>query len=499
MFLIIPIGHESNKVRRLPWITFGIMALCLVVHIFLSIDMGTKQNQLEGSAEEFVTYYFNHPYLELNPEIKKLMFSGVNEEKLDIVLATYRQMIPRPDRQTVAEEQENLDRLGTALLSSLNDVPYRKWGYIPADRSFIALLTYMFVHGGWLHLFGNLLLLYLTGPFIEDLWGRPIYAAFYLTMGALSALMYASHYPDFTGPLIGASGAIAGVMGAFLIHFYKTKMNFFYWIAFFFRGTFKAPAFVMLPIWVILEFFNASVIDSIQAEGSGGGGVAHWAHVWGFVFGVLVALGMKRLKIEEKYIHPKIEAKIQNGDGAVDVVITAMHKKNMGRIDEAYDLLLEEARKNPMKKDVVDALWDVGLEMGNGEEAATFFVKLIENDVRHDLLDVALKRFLDLRSKYPSTSISTTYKLALLKHLTERRDMDEAKELATELLEEVGPNSSSVMLINFAEIAKKLSPSIAKKAIELCLSHPEILPDQKELMMNDIKDLDGGTEAPAEF
>jgi membrane associated rhomboid family serine protease len=499
MFLIIPVGHESNEVRRLPWITFGIMALCLIAHIFLSMNVGAKEKKLGSSAEEYITYYFSHPYLELNPEIKELMFSGANEERLEAMLAAYRQMIPRPDRLTAVQEQEKLDQLGVALLSSINDFPYRKWGYIPADRSFLALLTYMFIHGGWLHLLGNLLLLYITGPFIEDLWGRPIYAAFYLTVGALSALMYASHYPTFTGPLIGASGAIAGVMGAFLINFYKTKINFFYWIGFFFRGTFEAPAFIMLPLWGLLEFFNASVVDSIQAEGSGGGGVAHWAHVWGFVFGVLVAVGMKYLKIEEKYIHPKIEAKIQSGEGTIDVVITAMHKKNMGRIDEAYDILLDEAKKNPMRKDVVDALWDVGIEMGNGEEAASFFVKLIENEVRHDQLDVAFKRFIDLKSKFPQASINPTYKLALLKYMTENNEMEEAQKSSAELLEEIGPHSSSVMLQNFAEIAKKLSPSLAKKTIELCLNHPEIPIEQKEVLRNRLRDLEGGKEAPAKF
>jgi membrane associated rhomboid family serine protease len=457
--------------------------------------VGAKEEKLGNSAEEYITYYFSHPYLELNPDIKELMFSGANEERLEAMLAAYRQMVPRPDQTTVAQEQERLDQLGTVLLGSINDFPYRKWGYIPADRSFLALLTYMFIHGGWLHLLGNLLLLYITGPFIEDLWGRPIYAAFYLTVGALSALMYASHYPHFTGPLIGASGAIAGVMGAFLINFYKTKINFFYWIGFFFRGTFEAPAFIMLPLWVLLEFFNASVVDSIQAEGSGGGGVAHWAHVWGFVFGVLVAVGMKYLKIEEKYIHPKIEAKIQSGEGAVDVVITAMHKKNMGRIDEAYYLLLEEAKKNPMRKDVVDALWDVGIEMGNGEEAAPFFVKLIENEVRHDRLDVAMKRFMDLKSKFPQAFINPTYKLALLEYMTENREMEEAQKLATELLDEVKPESSSVMLQKFAEVAKKLNPSIAKKVIALCLDNPEMPNDKKEMFRSDLKDLEGGESA----
>jgi membrane associated rhomboid family serine protease len=474
MFIIIPVGHESNEVRRLPWITFGIMAICLVAHIFLSMEVGAKQDRLESAAEEMIMYYFNHPYLELNPEIKKLMFAGGDEERLDAMLATYREMVPRPDRQTVSEEQEKLDQLAAALLGSLESFPYRKWGYIPADRSFLALLTYMFVHGGWLHLLGNLLLLYITGPFIEDLWGRPIYAAFYLAMGALSALMYASHYPHFAGPLIGASGAIAGVMGAFLVNFYKTKINFFYWIGFFFRGTFEAPAFVMFPLWVLLEFFNANVVDSIQAEGSGGGGVAHWAHVWGFVFGVLVAVGMKYLKIEEKYIHPKIEAKIQSGEGAVDVVITAMHKKNMGRIEEAYDILLEEARKNPMRKDVVDTLWNVGVEMGNGEEAAGYFTKLIESEIRRDQLDIAMNRYLDLKSKFPQVSISITYQFALLKYLAERKEMEEAKKLASELFDKMGPDVSPALLQNFGEIVIDIDPPIAKRAYQLCLDHPEV-------------------------
>ncbi len=494
--IVIPIGHESNEVRRLPWITFGIMGLCIILHIFLSIQVSSKQKGLESAAEEMVVYYFNHPYLELNPEVKNLMYQGGGEESVETMLSVYRQSIPRPDRLVMAQEQEKLDGLSQNLLSALNDFPYRKWGFIPADKSFLALLTYMFVHGGWLHLLGNLLLLYLTGPFIEDLWGRPVFAAFYLTMGILSALMYASHYPNFTGPLIGASGAIAGVMGAFLINFWKTKMRFFYWIAFFFRGTFEAPAFVMLPLWVLLEFFNASVVDSVNAQG-GGGGVAHWAHVWGFVFGVLVALGMKHLRIEEKYIHPKLEAKLESQEGAVDVVITALQKKSLGRIDEAYGLLLEEVHKNPFRSDVVDALWDIGLETGHGEEAARFFVKLIESEVRHDRIEVAWNRYKDLRAKVPQASIHPTYKFALLKFLIQSRDIEEANQLASELLQKLDVKSPPVLLQNFAQIAKELGPSVAKKALDLCLRHPEIPDESKETMKKELTSSESGFKAPS--
>jgi hypothetical protein len=233
----------------------------------------------------------------------------------------------------------------------------------------------------------------------------------------------------------------------------------------------------MLPLWVLLEIFNAKVVDSISPQG--GGGVAHWAHVWGFIFGVAVVLGMMYFKIEEKYIHPKIEAKIQAGEGAVDVVITAIHKKNMGRIDEAYELLLEEARKNPTRKDVVDVLWDVGVEMEKADEAARFFIKTIENEIRNNQMDIALNRFYDLKAKAPQAPLNLTYKLALLEYLTERLEIDETRKLATELIQEIDSKTSPVVLLKFATILKEHIPSLAIKVMELCLEHAEVPTDQK--------------------
>jgi len=476
--IVIPIGHESNEVRRLPWITFGIMALCFIVHIFISIQVSSTEKELMSTGEELITYYFNHPYLVLDTDLKNLIFGEDSPERMEAMLSIYRQTANRPDRTTLEAEQKKLDELTQAFMGSMNAFPYRKWGFIPADQSFLALLTYMFIHGGWLHLFGNLLLLYLTGPFIEDLWGRPVYTAFYVIIGVLSALLYAQHYPNFTGPLIGASGAIAGVMGAFLVKYWKTKMRFFYWIAFFFRGTFEAPAFVMLPLWLLLEIFNAKVVDSISSQG--GGGVAHWAHVWGFVLGVSVALAMMYFKIEERYIHPKIEAKIEAQEGPVDVVITAVQKKNTGMIDEAYALLLDEAKNNPTRKDVVDLKTD---------EAAKYFVKTIENEIRNDQMDVALNRFFDLKAKAPQAPLSLTYKLALLEYLTKRLDMNEARKLATEMIQEINSNTSPVVLLKFAALLKERTPSLAIKVMELCLEHPEVPTDQKYSLKRELNQL----------
>jgi len=432
-----------------------------------------------------VNYYIQHPYLKLDPDTKKLLFGEKQNEEVEKLLRIYRRRESRKIHLFKDEEQQKLDQLAQRLKNTLDDVPYRKYGYIPAKKNWIGLATYMFIHGGWLHLIGNLLLLYLTGPFIEDVWGRPIFTAFYIIAGLFSGFMFSLYYPNFAGPLIGASGAIAGLMGAFLIKYWKTKIKFFFFI-FIIHGTFKAPAWLMLPIWLALEIFSANRIDSVNAEG---GGVAHWAHIWGFILGLVVAAGMKRLKIEEKYVHPKIEAQVHFMDEGYKAFEEATQKINEGKSDEAYALLLSAARKNPKDKDVVEGLWNQANLLGKEKEAAEFYIRMIESEIRRNLMDAALVHFMDLKSKIPQASISMTCKFSLMTYLTERKDYKEAKELASELIEEVDLNSSPGLLQNFASAASEHSPEIAKKVMELCLKHPGITDEQKDILRTKLKEL----------
>jgi len=461
------------------------MACCLFVNILISVEIRKTGEELESTAKELLNYYIQHPYLNLDPETKKLLFGEKENEDVEEMLATYGRRESRKIHLFQDEEQQKLDQLSQKLKNTIEDVPYRKYGFIPAQKSFISLVTYMFIHGGWMHLIGNLLLLYLTGPFIEDVWGRPIFTVFYIIAGLFSGYMFSLYYPNFTGPLIGASGAIAGLMGAFLIRYWRTKIKFFFFF-FIIHGTFKAPAWVMLPIWLALEIFSANAIDSVNAEG---GGVAHWVHIWGFILGVVVAAGMKRFKIEEKYVHPKIEAQVHFVDEGYKAFEEATHKINEGKSDEAYALLLVAARKNPMDKDVVEGLWNQGKELGKEKEAAEFYVRMIESEIRHDLMDVAFAHFADLKEKVPQASISMTCKFMLMTYLTGHQDYKEAKELASELIEEVDLNSSPGLLQKFASAASEHSPEIAKKVIELSLKHPGITDEQKDVLKTKLKEL----------
>ena len=481
--MIIPVGHESDTVRRLPWITFILIAACFVVHIFISGSINDHVEQVETRGRELLDYYVSHPYLAFDPDLLVKMFGEQGKEAFESQLEAYRQ-IPREESLTSLEvEQEELDRLSQRFLQALQNVPYVKWGYIPAEKNLWGLLAYMFIHGGFLHLLGNMLLLYLMGPFIEDVWGRPIYAVFYLTMGVLAAFLYGLHYPNFQGPLIGASGAIAGVMGAFFIRYLKTKITFFYFFFPFFRGTFQAPAWLMLPLWLLLQLFNARMIDSVNSQGDGGG-VAYWAHIWGFLLGTAVAYGMKVLKIEEKFIHSKIEAKIDTGDALPKAINEVIQLKRMGKTGEAFYLLSELTSQYGSHPETAERLWDLGMDVGIKEENEKFFTSLIEKQIRRDQMEQALLHYRQLRGKLPNVSLHLTYKAALMDYMAQRNEIQEATSLANELIEEINTDSSPGLLLKFTATVLKLDGSIAQRAVDLCDKHPEITPDQKIQLKN---------------
>lgn len=475
--MIIPIGHESNSVRRLPWVTFAVMAACLVIHIFVYVQVKKASREFEKTALEYIEYYIQHPYLELDPEIKEQMF-GKDNVQIDQLLELYRSQASA-NRARQVEEQEELNQLAEKLQNSMEKIPYRKWGFIPAQMSFLGLLTYMFIHSGWLHLLGNLFFLYLTGPFIEDVWGRMIYSIFYLSAGFVAALMFAWHYPSFSGPLVGASGAIAGVMGAFLVRYWNTRIEFFYFFLIFVRGTFKAPAWLMLPLWFLLELFNARIMDSISPDGSGGG-VAHWAHVWGFVFGAGCALLIKYFKIEEKFVNPRIESQIKFTDEGFLALENALKKRRLGDNEEAYSILKEGIQKKPGDSDLIECFWDLGVEMGNTLEPAKYLTLMIEREIRREQMDSAFEHFKKLRYELPAAAINLSCKIMLLQYLIEKRDLENIRELSREVLAEIDVNTSPGLLLKLAEQAVEFDQATAAMILELCLLHPEIPPEQKE-------------------
>ena len=160
---------------------------------------------------------------------------------------------------------------------------------IPLGVAFESYFTSMFLHGGWLHLIGNMLFLWIFGDNVEDAFGHFGYLIFYLTCGVVAGIVHTFFNWGSRMPAIGASGAIAGVMGAYIIFYPRAQvLTLVPLIVFFF--TVRLPAVVILGYWFVLQFLSG--VGSLGVQQAGG--VAVWAHVGGFVMGMLVALVVHR-------------------------------------------------------------------------------------------------------------------------------------------------------------------------------------------------------------
>jgi len=165
----------------------------------------------------------------------------------------------------------------------------QQWAVIPANiaagQRLVTIVTAMFMHGGWMHIIGNMVFLWAFGPEIEDAMGPVRYLAFYLLGGTVAFLAQVAAMSDSTVPALGASGAIAAVMGAFLITYPRDQIRTLLLLGWFVTVT-VIPAAVLIGIWFLLQLF--SQVGSV-AESQSAGGVAYMAHVAGFIFGAVTA------------------------------------------------------------------------------------------------------------------------------------------------------------------------------------------------------------------
>ena len=163
----------------------------------------------------------------------------------------------------------------------------RQWSLVPADfvagRHPITALTAMFLHGGWSHILGNMVFLWAFGPEIEDAMNPGRYLVFYLAGGLAAMAAQVAVSPGSTVPTLGASGAIAAVMGAFLITYPRDRIRTVLFIGFFFTVTF-IPAFLLIGLWFLIQLVSVGAVTSMST-----GGVAYMAHVGGVLFGAITA------------------------------------------------------------------------------------------------------------------------------------------------------------------------------------------------------------------
>src|SRR5437773_81475 len=167
------------------------------------------------------------------------------------------------------------------------------YGVVPAQFTWPTLITSMFLHGGWMHVIGNMWYLWIFGDNVEDRLGHGGYIIFYLLCGIVAAFGQIVIDPTSTLPTIGASGAIAGVMGAYFVLYPRSRVLTLVPLILWWE-MFELPAFVLLGFWFLMQLFSAAGSIAVTASSHGSGGVAFMAHVAGFVFGGVAALALRQ-------------------------------------------------------------------------------------------------------------------------------------------------------------------------------------------------------------
>jgi len=311
--MIIPLAHENQRGRRWPWVTIAIIALNFVVFLCTNGTMERELQRIGHDELDILLLSAHYSDTQMSPDVEQ-MVGDYKLQHADI----YKQMAS-PDRTqavdswdeqllakqwTQAEADAEMARLSSELQQARDGSIIWNYAFHPFHPTLRSYITASFLHGGWLHIIFNMWFLWLAGVVLEDVWGRIAYPIFYLICGALGFAIHGIVFPGSLVPVLGASGAIAGLMGAFLARFPKTRIR-LAWILFIKPIKFYVPAYIILPLWLLIEVFWGAVFAVARSEG----GVAHWAHIGGFAFGALGALLLKYTGIEHS-LDRAIEAKV---------------------------------------------------------------------------------------------------------------------------------------------------------------------------------------------
>jgi rhomboid family protein len=274
---VLPL-KDNIPTSRFPVVTVGLIAVCIAVFIWqLNFPENERLSEAGfGHVDQSSLEYGAIPYRITHTGAGKCDIGAVGEAATGQFVAGVVCPGTADYDEAVARSRANPeDDLGPFQIDQ------KPW--------WETLFTSMFMHGGWLHIAGNMLFLWVFGNNIEDRMGRLKFLLFYVLAGLIAVYTQALIDPGSTAPTIGASGAIAGVLGAYALLFRQARVLTLIFIIFFVTLV-EIPALILLALWFILQFVPA--LGQVAVGSGGDQGVAYFAHVGGFVFGLAVAGAM---------------------------------------------------------------------------------------------------------------------------------------------------------------------------------------------------------------
>jgi len=455
--MLLPLRHENMEGRRWPVITIALIALNVLIFLGTHWTMDEQVQQEVPVRKQILILAATHPELQISdPEVAwwigslrtgnpKLWGQIQQQSRLLQGVADLRSSAPEG-----GSEQEEMNSLVQQLHDQEAATIRHRFAFYPAHPTATSYITANFLHSGFLHIIGNMWFLWLAGFILEDTWGRIIYPVFYMLAGAAAMLVHAWTNPGSYVATIGASGAVAGLMGAFLSRFPTMKIEMI-WIFGFFRSyRFKAAAYWLLPAWLLMEVFYGSLFGASS-------GVAHWAHVGGFVFGAAVGYGV-RLSGLEHAAEQGIQEKISWVSHPL--LAEANEQLEQGKLDEAAANIKKLLVEKPNSVEAYRMLQQIHWRKGDTASCLSALEKLVDLAVASKDTEESLRAYHDFKSA-GGQNLAAPVWLDLCRLIEDSQDLYRAVS-EYEALAAAYPDQKQALLANMAAgrtCLKRLSDS----------------------------------------
>jgi membrane associated rhomboid family serine protease len=333
-----------------------------------------------------------------------------------------------------AKLQDEMDTLCAHYDELKSNSVLEHYSFVPSHPTWYSYITANFLHGGWLHIIGNMWFLWLAGIVLEDAWGRGLYLVVYLVAGAFALQVHALFNAGSNIPVLGASGAVAGLMGAFLVRFPKVRIR-MAWLFFVRLFRFSAAAYWLLPLWFLMEIFYGAVGPN--------SGVAHMAHVGGFAFGMVAAVGIRYSGLEHA-INEGIEKELDpEGHGTLDAIHDLVVEN---RLDDALIELENFSAANPESERALLMLQEVQWRKNNLAAYGRATQQLCVLHLGQHAVDAAMKDYDDMvRTGAGMPSVELWMKLC--QALEEKQEFERALGEYQELAEAYPKDRQSLMAL----------------------------------------------------
>lgn len=428
--MFIPLRHENMEGRRWPVISLALIAINFAVFLGTHWRIDEQSSQNSDVPAHILMLAAMHPELSMPEDVKDYVTSfqqkhpgtwnEIKSETRDVADAWDARIRLIEDQSAL---QREMDSLVEQYSNSKTETIVGQYAFTPAHPKAITYLTANFLHAGWLHLIGNMWFLWLAGAILEDTWGRVIFPIFYLVAGFAALQFHAWFNPGSAVATLGASGAVAALMGAFLMRFPTTKIE----VALVLglrsltnlalgKGIrFKAQALWLLPLWLLMEIFSGAIFG--QASG-----VAHWAHVGGFVFGMIGALAIRKSGLEAQ-ANEAIEKKVSWS--ADPLMVQASEFAEQGKVDEAIAKLQEHVKTKPDSADAYTQLQQLCWRKGDraGHHDAT--VKLCQVHLKQQDKEAAWRDYEEFKNA-GGENLPPAVWLELSRYLEEQQNLEGA-------------------------------------------------------------------------